>query len=75
MVNVVAYAVIRRYMTVTAGEETKLEGFGISVHQIAALFYADDGIIAPPQPSRLQEALEVLTGLSHTAGLRTNVEK
>ena len=40
-----------------------MEGFGLRVIDRAAMFYADDGLLASRSASWLQEALEVLTDL------------
>ena len=43
-------------------------------HQ-AALFYANDGMVASSDPGWLQGAFNVLVGLFDRVGLRTNVRK
>ena len=43
-------------------------------HQ-ASLFYADDGMVASPDPRLLQWAVNALVGLFELVGLRTNVGK
>ena len=61
--NMVVDAVIHHWATVVSGEKTGPEGFGTASQKLAAPFYADGGILASPQPDRLKEALDVLTGL------------
>ena len=41
-------------------EEARLEGIRRAVQGLAALLYADDGILAYPHPDRLQTELDVL---------------
>ena len=67
--------VINHLSTVITWEDTGQEYFGRAVQNLAAVFYADDGLPTPPQPDRLQEALEVMMGLLYRVGLRTNVDK
>ena len=43
-------------------------------HQ-AALFYADDGMVASSDPHWIQGAFNTLVGLFDRVGLRTNIEK
>ena len=57
------------------GEEEGSERFRRVVQIQAVIFYADYGILASPWPARIQEALEVLTGLFYRVGLRMNVNK
>ena len=45
------------------------------IETLAALFYADDGLVAFPESARLQGAVSVLTGLFDQVGLRTNKGK
>ena len=68
-------AVIRPWVTVVEVEEGELEGFGRVFQQLLALLYVDYGLLVSPWPTRLQEALDVLTGLFDRFGLRTNVAK
>ena len=53
-----------------AGEEADPECVGISVQTLYMLFYANDGLLIPPRIDRLQEDLDVLTGLFEQVGLR-----
>ena len=39
-----------------------------------SFFYANGGILAFPSPDRLQESLDVLTGLLDSVGLQTNLK-
>ena len=67
--------VINHLSTVITWEDTGQEYFGRAVQNLAAVFYADDGLPTCPQPDRLQEALEVMMGMFYKVGLRTNVDK
>ena len=71
--NMVVDTVIRHWATVVDWEDLGTEGFGRAVGNLAALFYTDDIILAYLRLSRLQEALDVLTGLFGRVGLRYNV--
>ena len=51
--NVQVDAVIRHWATVVAREGAGKEGFGRGVQKIAALFYADDGLLTYPRTARL----------------------
>ena len=42
---------------------------------MAAFFYTDGGIIAPPRPSWIQVVMDVLTVLFDRVGLQTNLDK
>ena len=57
------------------GEEAGPEEFGRAVQNLATLFYADGGLLASPRPVRIQETMDVLTGLFDRVGMRTNVDK
>ena len=57
------------------GEEAGPDGFGWAIQWLAAFFYVDDGLLALTNPSRLQAVLDVLTLLSNSFVLHTNVEK
>ena len=52
----------------------KLERGEEGRHQ-AALFYADDGMVAPSDPRWIQWAFNALAGLFERVGLQTNVGK
>ena len=48
---------------------------GREVRHRAALFYADDGMVASSDPAWLQGAFTALVGLFDRVGLRTNAGK
>ena len=68
-------AFICHWATVVAGEDVVPEVLGRALQKLASLFYMDYGLLALPWPSRIQEALDVLTGLFDRVGLWTYVEK
>ena len=73
--NVVVDAVVRHLVTgVTAEAEAWRELRKEGRHQ-AALFYADNGMVASSDPGWLQGAFNTLVGLFDRVGLRTNVRK
>ena len=73
--NMVVDSVIRHWMMVVSGEEAEPEGFWRVVQQLAALFYAESGLIASPWSAQIQEDLYDLTGILNWVILRINTEK
>lgn len=74
--NIVCDAIIRQWInTVSDDGRDPVEGFGLRVEHRAAMFYADDGLLASRSASWLQQALEVLAELFERVGLRTNTTK
>ena len=73
--NVVVDAVVRHWVKVMVeGAEDRGESGKKGRHQ-AALFYADDGMVALSEPCWLQDAFSTLVGIFNRVGLRTNVGK
>ena len=73
--NVVVDAVVRHWVTITVTEaETRGERGREGRHQ-AALFYAEDGMLASSDPQWLQWAFTQLVGLFDRVGLNTNTGK
>ena len=73
--NVLVYVVVRHWVhgiteEAEAQRETEREG-----RNQAALFYADNGMVASSDPAWLQGAFTALLGLFDRVGLRTNVRK
>ena len=66
---------IWNWVMIVAEEEEGTEGFRKSVQWLAAFFYADDGLLASPQSTRLQAALYVLTGIFDRVGLHIKFSK
>ena len=47
-----------------------LEGLRKVFQTLVVPFYTDNGILASPYPARIQEALDVLTGIFDQVGLK-----
>ena len=73
--NIVIDAVIRHWVTVVEPNEDGRERLGVSIQDLAAYFYAYDGLVTLNQLERLQRAFSILTGLFDRFGLRTNMRK
>ena len=73
--NMVVDAVICHWVTVVNLEEEGTGGLGMTIIDMAAYFYAEDGLVAPTQPERLNREFDVLTSLFYRVGLRTNTSK
>ena len=73
--NVAVDFIIRHWVTVVAETEEVTEGLGLSLRDLAAYFYANDGLIVSTQPERMQREFNVLTGLFDRVVLRTNMRK
>ena len=73
--DMVVDAVIRHWVKVVTGERPVPYVFGRAVQTLAALFYEDYVILASSWMSRIQEALNVLTGLFDWIVLRKNFNK
>ena len=67
--NVVVYAVICHWTTVVPPTEESTGGLGLTIIDMAAYFYANDGLMASTQPKRLHRVFDVLTGLFEGVGL------
>ena len=61
--NIVMDAVIHHWVVVVAAAEVSLEGLGMSIKDLAAYLYADDGLVASTQPKRMLRVFDVLAGL------------
>ena len=73
ILNVVVDAVVRHWVAVTVeGAEERGENEQEGRHQ-AALFYADDVMVALSDPHWLQGVFSTLVGLFDRVGLRTNI--
>ena len=73
--NVVVDAVVRQWVTLAVEEEEKRGERGKEGRHRAALFYADNGMVASSDPRWLQWAFNTLVGLFERVGLCTNVGK
>ena len=68
-------SIIHHWVTVVAEIEEGTERLGMSIWDLAAYFYAYNGLITSTQTERLQRAFAILTGLFDRVGLRTNTRK
>ena len=68
-------AVVRHWVTLAVEEAEKRVERGKEGRHQAALFYADDGMVASSDPRWLQWAFNALVGLFERVGLRKNVGK
>ena len=75
IVNVVVDAVVRHWVTMALEEAKKRGEKGKGGRHQAALFYADDGMLALSDPCWLQWEFNALVSLFERVGLRTNVGK
>ena len=71
----VVYAVIFHWVMVVMPTEEGMGGLGLTIIDLAAYFYADDGLLVSTQPERLQSLFDVLTDLFDCSVLRTNTAK
>ena len=73
--NMVVDSVIRDWVTVLVATKQGMEGLGLFIRDLAAYFYADDGLIGSTQLERLQRAFGVLAGIFSRVSFRTNTRK
>ena len=73
--NVVMDAVIRHWVTLVTPTEEGTGGLGLTIIDLEAYFYANNGFVASTQPERLQRVFDVRTGLFDRFKLRTNTAK
>ena len=75
--NMIFYAFIQHWAKILgeAQEGSRKEGPGMSIQDLSALFYANDGLVASTKSARLQGSFDNLTGLFGRVGLRTNKGK
>ena len=73
--NVVVDVVVCHWVTLTVEEAEKRGDRGEEGRHQAALFYADDGMVASSYPRWLKWAFNALDGLFERVCLRTNVGK
>ena len=73
--NVVVDAVVRHWLTIAVTEAENRRKWGREGRHQAALFYADDGMLASSDPQWLQWAFTQLVGLFYRVGLHTNSGK
>ena len=68
-------SVIRYWVTVVAPAEYGTEGLGLSIQDLEAQFYANNGLVASTQPERLQRAFVILSVLFDQVGIRMNASE
>ena len=73
--NVVVDAVVRHWVTLVVEDAETLGERGREGRHQAALFYADDGMVASSNPRWLQWDFATLVELFDRVGLKTNVGK
>ena len=73
--NVVVDAVVRHWLTIAVTEAEKRRERGREGRHQAALFYADDGMLASSDPHWLQGDFTQLVGLFDRVGLKKNCKK
>ena len=73
--NVVVDAVVRHWLHLATQEAVRRREWGRERRHQAALFYADDGMVASTDPRWLQWAFTILVGLFDRVGLKTNQRK
>ena len=69
ILNMVVDAVIRHWVTVMAPTEAGMGVLCLTIIDLAAYLYADNGLVASTQPERLQRVFDVLTGFFDQVGL------
>ena len=73
--HVVVYSIIYHWVIVVTAPEEGMEVFELLIHDLVTYFYANNVIVASPQPERMQRAFDVLTGLFDRVRLRTKTQK
>ena len=73
--NVVVNGAVRHWVTMELAEAEKRRERGNEGRHQAALFYADESIVASSDPRWLQWEFDTLVSLFYWVGLRTNVGK
>ena len=68
-------SIIRHWVKVVTPTEAGTGGLGLIIIDLAAYFYAGDGLVAPTQPEILQRSFDVLTRLFDRVSLQTNMTK
>ena len=73
--NVVVDVIIRHWVKLVTPTEAITGGLGLTIIDLAAYFYADNGLVALTQPERPQRSFDVLTSIFDWVDLRTNMAK
>ena len=72
--NVVVDVIIRHWVKLVTPTEVGTGGLGLTIIDLAAYLYADDGLVVSTQPEKLHRAFEVLTGLFNWVSLHKNTK-
>ena len=75
MFKMVVGVVVRNRLMVIAEEVSIPEGFNHAMHKMAALFYADDGLVVLNQLKWIQWVLFFLSGLFERLELNKSMKK
>ena len=67
--NVAVEAVIRNWVMLVTPTEAGTGGIGLTIIDLEANFFADDGLVASTQTERLKREFDVLTGFFNRVGL------
>ena len=70
--NLVIDAFIRHWLTVVIPTEAGTGGLGLTIIDLTAYFYTDDGLVESTQSEMLQRAFDVFTDLFDRFSLRKN---
>ena len=62
-------------MTVAEATEASSEVLGLSIRDLSAYFYANNGLVASTQLEKLYQEFDALTGLFYRVCLRKNTKK
>ena len=73
--NVVVGAIIFHWVTVVMPTEAGTGGLGMTIIDLVAYFYANNGLVASTQMERLNRAFDVLAGLFGQVDIQMNTEK
>ena len=73
--NVVVDVIIRHWVTVAIPTEAGTGGLGLTIIDLAAYFYSDNGLVESTQMDRLHRKFDVLTGIFERFALQTNTAK
>ena len=73
--NVVVDAFIHHWVTLVTPTEVGTGGLGLTIIDLAAYFYTNNGLVAPTHPVRLHRAFDILTRIFDRVSLRINTGK
>ena len=73
--NMAVDSFIRHWLMLVMPSYAGMGSIGLTIIDLVAYFYADDGLVASTQPERLKRAVDFLTVLFNKVGLQTNTAK